>query len=72
MAAHILRYAHQIIERRKWQYPGRQRMAGIKQDAQEDVVQNFAAGFADPSIHPFINNGRTRRPLTPIKYIENT
>ena len=23
-------------------------------------------------IHPFINNGRTRRPLTPIKYIENT
>jgi len=23
-------------------------------------------------IHPFINNGRTRRPLTPIKYIEST
>jgi len=28
-------------------------------------------GTGDPSI-PFINNGRTRRPLTPIKYIENT
>jgi len=26
----------------------------------------------DKSIHPFINNGRTRRPLTPIKYMEKT
>jgi len=43
----VIYYAYQIIERRKWQYPGLQRMAGIKQDAQEDVLQNFPAGFAD-------------------------
>jgi len=24
------------------------------------------------SIHPFIDNGRTRRPLTPIKYMDKT
>ena len=27
-------------------------------------------GQVYPSIHPFINNGRTRRPLSPIKYME--
>ena len=34
-----------------------------------DVRQQL---FEVNTCHPFINNGRTRRPLTPIKYIENT
>ena len=36
------------------------------------ILEQFLRFFRDHLIFPFIDNGRTRRPLTPIKYMDKS